>query len=145
MLPLEELLTQLRQQQVHLAVVIDEFGANVGIVTLQHIIAEVIGHLPDEFGWKRREFQRLGKSEFRVDGSLGIYEMRDLAGLEWKDQDVTTVGGYVVHRFGHLPRVGEQLRIDEYIVTVEQADTRRVRQLRFSRDPRSNSNSGCDT
>ncbi len=104
---------------------IDEFGGNVVIVTLQPIIAEVIGQLPDEFGLERREFQRLGEDEFRVDGGL--------AGLEWKDEDVTTVGGYVVHRLGHLPRVGEQVHLDDYIVTVEQADGRRVQQLRFQR------------
>jgi Mg2+/Co2+ transporter CorC len=51
--------------------------------------------------------------------------MRDLAGLEWKDEDVTTVGGYVVSRLGHLPRVGEQVHIDGYTITVEQADDRR--------------------
>jgi Mg2+/Co2+ transporter CorC len=64
---------------------------------------------------------------------MAIYEMRDLAGLEWKDEDVSTVGGYVVRRLGHLPRVGEQVRIDGYIVTVEQANDRRVQQLRFQR------------
>jgi len=62
-------------------------------------------------------------------GGMAIYEMRALVGLEWNDEDVTTVGGYVVRRLGHLPRVGEQLRIDGYIVTVEQADVRRVQQL----------------
>ncbi|HET9376057.1 MAG TPA: hemolysin family protein [Chthoniobacterales bacterium] len=143
MLPLERLLAQLRDQQAHLAAVMDEFGSNVGIVTLQHIVAEVIGQLPDEFGLKRTEFQRLGKNEFRVDSSLGIYEMRDLAGLEWRNEDVTTVGGYVVHRLGRLPRVGEQVRIDEYIVTVEQADRRRVKQLRFQRNPSSSFDSDC--
>jgi len=133
MLPLGKLLTHFRDRQAHLALVIDEFGGNAGIVTLQHIIAQVIGQLPDEFGLERREFQRLGEDEFRADGGLGIYEMRDLAGLEWKDEDVTTVGGYVVQRLGHLPRVGEQVHLDDYIVTVEQADGRRVQQLRFQR------------
>jgi hemolysin (HlyC) family protein len=56
-----------------------------------------------------------------------------LAGLEWKDEDVTTVGGYVVRRFGYLPSMGEQLRLDDHTVTVEQADGRRVQQLRFRR------------
>jgi CBS domain containing-hemolysin-like protein len=138
MLPLEKLLTHFRDRQAHLALVIDEFGSNVGIVTLQHIIIEVIGQLPDEFGLERREFQRLDEDEFRVDGGLGIREMRDLAGLEWKDEDVITVGGYVVHRLGYLPSVGEQVHIDEYIVTVEQADGRRVKQLRFQRVPKKN-------
>jgi CBS domain containing-hemolysin-like protein len=131
MMPLEMLLTRFRDQRLHLAVVLDEFGGNVGIVTLQHVIAEVIGQLADEFGLERREFQRLGEDEFLVDGGLAIHEMRDLAGLEWKDEDVSTVGGYVVRRLGHLPRVGEQVPIDGYIVTVEQADDRRVQQLRF--------------
>jgi CBS domain containing-hemolysin-like protein len=133
MLPLEKLLTRFRDRQAHLAVVVDEFGGHVGIVTLQHVIAEVIGQLPDEFGLERREFEPLDEDEFLVDGGMAIYEMRDLAGLEWKDEDVSTVGGYVVRRLGHLPRVGEQVRIDGYIVTVEQADDRRVQQLRFQR------------
>jgi CBS domain containing-hemolysin-like protein len=135
MLPLERLLKRFRDRQAHLAVVVDEFGGNVGIVTLQHVIAEVIGDMPDEFGRERREFQRISEDEFLVDGSLAIYAMRDSAGLEWEDKDVTTVGGYVVHRLGYLPRAGEQLRINGYIVTVEQADPRRVRQLRFQLIP----------
>jgi CBS domain containing-hemolysin-like protein len=133
MMPLEKLLSRFRDRQAHLAVVVDEFGGNVGIVTLQNVIAEVIGQLPDEFGLERREFQRLGEDEFLVDGSLGLYELHDLAGLEWKDEDVTTVGGYVVRRFGYLPSLGEQLRLDDYTVTVEQTDGRRVQQLRFRR------------
>jgi CBS domain containing-hemolysin-like protein len=133
MMPLENLLTLFRDRQAHLAVVVDEFGGNVGIVTLQHVIAEVIGQLPDEFGLERQEFRRLGEGEFLVDGGLGLYELHDLAGLEWKDEDVTTVGGYVVRRFGYLPSLGEQLRLDDYTVTVEQTDGRRVQQLRFRR------------
>jgi CBS domain containing-hemolysin-like protein len=131
MMPLEKLLARFRDLQAHLAVVVDEFGGNVRIVTLQQIIAELAGKLPDEFGLERPEFQRLGEEEFVVDGGLPIYELRELAGLEWKDDDVTTVGGYIVHRLGHLPRIGEQLRVDGYVITVEQADDRRVQQLRF--------------
>jgi CBS domain containing-hemolysin-like protein len=133
MMPLEKLLTRFRDQHAHLAVVVDEFGGNVGIVTLQRVVAEVIGRLPDEFGLGRRKFERLDEDGFLVDGGMAIYEMHALAGLEWKDEDVTTVGGYVVRRLGRLPRVGEQLRIDGYIVTVEQADDRRVQQLSLRR------------
>ena len=94
---------------------------------------ESLSPWPDEFGLGRRKFERLDEDGFLVDGGMAIYEMHALADLEWKDEDVTTVGGYVVRRIGHLPRVGEQLRIDGYIVTVEQADDRRVRQLSFRR------------
>jgi CBS domain containing-hemolysin-like protein len=81
MLPLERLLTHLRDRQAYLAVVVDEFGGNVGIVTLQHVIAEVIGDIPDEFGLEHPVFQRFSEDEFMMDGSLAIHEMRELAGL----------------------------------------------------------------
>ena len=116
-----------------MAVGVDEFGGNVGIVTLKDVIAEVIGQLPDEFGLERRKFHRVSENEFLVDSGLAIHEMRALAGLVLKDEDITTVGGYFVRRLGHLPRVGEQVHIDGYIVTVEQANDRRVQQLSFRR------------
>jgi CBS domain containing-hemolysin-like protein len=112
MLRLEKLLSLFRHKHAHLALVLDEYGGNAGIVTLQDVIAEVIGDMPDEFSLERQEFHQVSENEFLVDGGLAIHEMRDLAGLEWKNEDVTTVGGYVVHRLGHLPHVGEQLRVD---------------------------------
>jgi len=78
MMPLEKLLTRFRDRQAHLAVVVDEFGGNVGIVTLQHVVAEVIGRLPDEFGLGCRKFERLDEGGFLVDGGMAIYEMRAL-------------------------------------------------------------------
>jgi CBS domain containing-hemolysin-like protein len=136
MMPLEKLLTRFRARRGHLALVVDEFGASAGIVTLQGVIAEVLGPLPDEFGLERQEFERLNEEEFLVDGALPLHELGDLAGLEWKDEDVTTVGGYVIRKLGHLPSKGEQLRLDGYTVIVEQTDGRRVQQLRFRRATR---------
>jgi Hemolysins and related proteins containing CBS domains len=130
---LEKLLTCLRDRQAHLAVVVDEFGGNVGIVTIQRAIVEVIGRLPGQSGLGSDEFRRIGEDEFVVDARVATHELRDLVGLEWKDNDVTTIGGYVVHQIGHLPCAGEKVYIDGYIVTVEKADSRRVRELRFQR------------
>ena len=132
-MPLEQLLPLCRKQQAHLAVVVDEYGANVGIVTLQHVISEIIGEEPDEFGSERREFQRVSDDEFRTEGGLGLYELRDLAGVTWKSVDVSTVGGFITARFGHLPRQGEQIHVENYLVTVEQADGRRIDRLLFQR------------
>ena len=135
MMSLEKLLMRFRARRGHLVLVVDEFGASAGIVTLQDVIAEVLGPLPDEFGLdlEQQEFERLNEEEFLVDGALPLHELRDLVGVAWKDEDVSTVGGYVVRQFGHLPSKGEQLRLDGYPVTVEQTDSRRVQQLRFRR------------
>jgi CBS domain containing-hemolysin-like protein len=134
MMPLEKLLARFRSRGAHLALVADEFGASAGIVTLQDVIAKVIGPLPDEFGLERQEFRRLNEEEFLVDGTLSLHELEDLAGLKWKDEDVTTVGGYVVRQFGYLPSRGERLHLNGYSVTVEQTDGRRIQRLRFRRE-----------
>ncbi len=134
-MPLEQLLPLCRRQQAHLAVVVDEYGTNVGIVTLQHVVSEIIGEEPDEFGSERREFHRVSDNEFCVEGGLGLYELRDLAGVTWESADVSTVGGFITARFGHLPSQGEQIQIDEYLVTVEQVDRSRIERLHFERPP----------
>ena len=78
-----------------------------------------------------------------MDGALGLYELNDFTGLELESADVSTIGGYVTHLLGHLPKQGEQVRIGDYLVTVTQTDGRRVGQLHFqkaeriSRKPRS--------
>ena len=87
----------------------------------------------DEFDAENPEFRRLNANEFTVEGSLGLYELHDLAGLELESTDVSTIGGYVTHLLGHLPKQGEQVKIDNYLVTVSQTDARRVRQLHFKK------------
>ena len=65
-------MTRFRDRQAHLAPVVDEFGGNVGIVTLQHVVAEVIGRLPDESGLRRRKLEPLDEGGFLVEGSMAI-------------------------------------------------------------------------
>ncbi len=133
MMPLEKLLTFFLAKHAHLALVVDEFGGTVGIVTLDNVIEELVGEIQDEFDAEKSEFKRVNDDEFTVLGSLGLYELRDLAGLELESADVSTVGGYVTHLIGHLPKQGEHVRIEDYEVTITQTDGRRVGQLHFKR------------
>lgn len=131
MMSLEKLLNLFLTKHAHLAIVVDEFGGTVGMVTLENVLEELVGDIQDEFDAEKEEFRKLNESEFVVDGGLGLYELRDAAGLELDSADVSTIGGYVTHLLGHLPKQGEQVKIDNYCVTVSQADARRVRQLHF--------------
>ena len=80
---------------------------------------------------EKAEFRKINENEFSVDGAVGLYELHDLAGLELESADVSTIGGYVTHLLGHLPKQGEQVRIEDYLVTITQTDGRRVGQLHF--------------
>jgi Mg2+/Co2+ transporter CorC len=98
---------------------------------LENVLEELVGDIQDEFDAEKEEFRKINENEFTVDGALGLYELRDAAGLELESADVSTIGGYVTHLLGHLPKTGEQVKIDDYLVTISQADSRRVRQLHF--------------
>ena len=133
MMPLEKLLKLFLSKHAHLALVVDEFGGTVGIVTLENVLEELVGDIQDEFDFEKEEFRKINANEFSVDGALGLYELNDLAKLDLESPDVSTIGGYVTHLLGHLPKTGEQVKIDGYLVTISQADSRRVRQLHFKK------------
>lgn len=133
MMSLEKLLTFFLNKHAHLALVVDEFGGTTGIVTLDNVLEELVGEIQDEFDAEKPEFRRLNADEFTVEGSLGLYELHDLAGLELESADVSTIGGYVTHLLGHLPKQGEQVKIEDYEVTITQTDGRRVGQVHFKR------------
>ncbi|MEY2512362.1 MAG: magnesium and cobalt exporter, family [Verrucomicrobiota bacterium] len=131
MMSLEKLLNLFLTRHAHLAIVVDEYGGTVGMVTLENVLEEIVGDIQDEFDSEKAEFRKINEDEFSVDGALGLYELRDLAGLELESADVSTIGGYVTHLLGHLPKQGEHVRINDYVVTISQTDGRRVGQLHF--------------
>jgi len=135
MMPLEKLLAFFLSKHAHLALVVDEYGGTVGIVTMDNVLEELVGEIQDEFDAETSEFRRISEDEFTVQGSLGLYELQDHAGIELESADVSTVGGYVTHLLGHLPKQGERVRIEDFEVTITQTDGRRVGQLHFKRVP----------
>ena len=133
MMSLEKLLNLFLGKHAHVAVVVDEFGGTVGMVTLENVLEELVGDIQDEFDSEKEEFRKINENEFTVDGALGLYELRDAAGLDLESADVSTIGGYVIHLLGHLPKQGEQVKIDDYCITVSQTDGRRIGQLHFKK------------
>ena len=105
----------------------------MGIVTLDNVLAEIVGDIHDEFDAEQSEFKQLNPDEFEVDGMLGLYELNDLTDLELENAEVSTVGGYVTHLIGHLPKPGEQIQVGDYLVTVTKSDGRRISQLHFKK------------
>lgn len=133
MMPLEKLLNLFLTKHEHLAVVVDEYGGTVGIVTLENVLEELVGEIQDEFDTEKAEFREINENEFTVEGAVGLYELQDMAGLTLESADVSTIGGYVTHLLGHLPKQGEQVQIEDYVVTITKTDGRRVEQLHFSK------------
>src|SRR5437016_3362567 len=104
MMPIESLLKMFLSKHAHLAMVVDEFGGTVGMVTLENVLEELVGDIQDEFDAEKEEFRKINENELAVAGSLGLYELNDATGLELESADVSTIGGYVTHLLGHLPK-----------------------------------------
>ena len=135
MMPLERLLTTFLSKHAHLGIVVDEFGGTMGIVTLDNVLAEIVGDIHDEFDAEQTEFKQLNPDEFEVEGVLGLYELNDLTDLELTNAEVSTVGGYVTQLLGHLPYEGEQTRVGSYLATVTKTDGRRLEKIHFRKLP----------
>ncbi len=133
MMPIDKLLRFFLDKHVHLALAVDEYGGTVGIVTLDNVLEEIVGDIQDEFDQETSEFRRLNDDEFVVEGMLNLYELTEQAGLHIESDEVTTIGGYVTHLLGRLPKTGEKVDIEDYEVTTTRADSRRVLQLHFRR------------
>jgi len=139
MMPLEKLLKLFLSKHAHLAAVVDEFGGTVGVVTLDDVLAELVGEIQDEFDTNEKEFKVVTEDEFTVKGSLGLYELQDLVDLHLESSEVSTIGGHVTHLIGHLPKAGESVQIEDYLATITATDGRRVLEIHFKRAPRSES------
>jgi CBS domain containing-hemolysin-like protein len=135
MMSLEKLLNLFLTKHAHLAVVVDEYGGTVGMVTLENVLEEIVGDIQDEFDTEKEEFTEINENEFTVEGAVGLYELQDMADLTLESADVSTIGGYVTHLLGHLPKHGEQVQIEDYLVTITKTDGRRVEELHFRKAP----------
>ncbi len=133
MMQLEKLLNMFLTKHAHLAVVVDEYGGTVGMVTLENVLEELVGDIQDEFDTEKAEFREINENEFTLEGAVGLYELQDMADLTLESADVSTIGGYVTHLLGHLPKQGEQVKIEDYLVTITKTDGRRVEELHFQK------------
>lgn len=134
LMPLDKLLKFFLNKHAHLALVVDEFGGTIGMITLDDVLEELVGTIHDEFDTEDRAFQRLSDDEFFVDATLPLHELAELTELELESDDVSTVGGYVTEKFGRLPTLGETVEVEDgWLATVTRTDGHRIVQLQFRR------------
>jgi CBS domain containing-hemolysin-like protein len=122
-----DLLPEMQRRRIQLAVVVDEYGASQGIVTVVDIIEEIVGVIPDDRERTPSQLVRLPDGSYLVDGRLWIEELNET--LEWDlptKKDYETVAGLILASLGRIPRPGEQVTVGAYELTVVDADERRI-------------------
>ena len=130
---ISDLLRQLQQNKVHMAVVVDEYGGTQGIVTMEDIMEELVGEIWDEHDEATEDFRRQSDGSWIVLGSAGVDDLYERLGLpEDEDIDSNTVNGLVQEKTCHLPKVGDRFTLGEYDGVVTRTAKRRVTEVRLT-------------
>jgi CBS domain containing-hemolysin-like protein len=128
-LPLDKLLRRMRQERLHIAAVVDEYGGVSGIVALEDVIEEIVGQIQDEFDEEHPDVVPMGPGVWRVAGSILVMDLEEAIGLELSDRDEDTVGGLVLSELGRSPRIGDSVQVGIAEFSVLEASRRRIHLL----------------
>ncbi len=126
---LAELLREMQEQRVHMAIVIDEYGGTAGLVTIEDLVEEIVGEIVDEYDKEDPLVEPLANGALRVDAKLAIDEVNELLGVELPDDDWDTVGGLVYELTGRVPVPGETVRFASIEFQTERVTGRRIQKV----------------
>ena len=130
---LEKLLRLFLDRKLHLAVVVDEYGGTVGLVTLENIVEEIVGQIQDEFDQEQPLLTRASETSWEVAGALPLHALEELVGIPLHAEGVTTTSGWVTHKLGGFPKVGDTVNVGNCDLRVEEMEGPRVARLRVTK------------
>jgi CBS domain containing-hemolysin-like protein len=124
-----ELLREMQQQRIHMAIVVDEYGGTAGLVTIEDLIEEIVGEIVDEYDQEEPLVEPIDDRTMRVDAKMPIDEVNELLGVELPHDEWDTVGGLVFGLTGRVPAVGELVRFDSIEFRTERVTGRRIQKV----------------
>ncbi|PKM77464.1 MAG: hypothetical protein CVU90_07335 [Firmicutes bacterium HGW-Firmicutes-15] len=140
--PLDKLLNEFQKEKQQMAVVVDEYGINVGIVTMEDVLEELVGDIQDEFDEEEPDFVQQTDGSFLVAGRMTLDELQELIDLAYieNDHEYNTVAGYVINQFGKIPKEGDCIFTDSMAFEVIEMDGLRIDLIKITKKPISESN-----
>ncbi|MCU9998621.1 CNNM family magnesium/cobalt transport protein CorC [[Pasteurella] aerogenes] len=129
----DRMLKDFRSERFHMAIVVDEFGAVSGLVTIEDILEQIVGDIEDEFDEEEiADIRQLSRHTYAVRALTDIEDFNQQFGTHFADEEVDTIGGVVMQAFGYLPKRGEEIVLENLNIKVTSADSRRLIQLRVT-------------
>ncbi|HPT63012.1 MAG TPA: hemolysin family protein [Candidatus Atribacteria bacterium] len=127
-----ELLKELQQKRINMAIVLDEYGGTAGLVTIEDLLEELVGEIRDEHDRETAPYRKIGDDEYLVDASLPIESLNELLGLSLPEsEEFESVGGLIMELLGKVPEEGEMVEVGDYQLKVERMKGKRILTLRL--------------
>lgn len=131
-----ELMREMQENGVHMAIVVDEYGGTAGLVTLEDIMEEIVGEIRDEYDTSEEApYQRLGPDEFIFLGGVGLENLNELLGTHLIKDVADTLAGFIYGEIGRVPVEGEKVEVEGWVLEVQQVMRRRIRKVHVYRLP----------
>ncbi len=127
---LNVMLREFRERCQHMAIVIDEYGAAAGLVTIEDILEQIVGEIADEHDLEEEYIFRRSNRAYTVKAITPIEEFNRYFNTSFSTEEADTIGGLIVHTLGHVPKRGERVQLDRFLFEVIRADNRRVHLLK---------------
>jgi len=127
--PANDLLLELQRRGDLMAVVVDEYGGAVGIVTMEDLLEEVVGEIEDEYDRGEKPYLKMGPGRYLFNARTGLERIRELIHLEIPEGDYETLGGFILNRLGRIPKRRESIRDGDVLFIVEDADPRSIKEV----------------
>ena len=125
-----ELLREIKRESTSLAIVLDEYGSMVGVVSMEDLLEEIVGDIRDEYDQDEVEDIRLiNEGEYIAKGSVRLEEFNELTGLEIQSNDYDSIGGYMIEQLDHIPEVGEVVQTENVTLTVLSVEKQRIGEI----------------
>jgi len=123
------LLKEMQEDNVHMAVVVDEYGGAIGIVTMEDLVEEIVGEIEDEYDSPVKFYEKRGEGRYIIDAMMEIDSINEELGLDAPKGDYETLGGFVIDTIERIPRKGEMIAAEPYLITIADATERMVKSV----------------
>ena len=128
-----ELFIEMKNNSVPMAIVLDEYGATAGLVTLEDLIEEIVGEIRDEYDEDElNSIKKIGDGEYMIEASIKLDDLNDVLGTEFESEDYDSLGGYLIGLLDRLPEEGETIEENGYTFSVVSVDKNRIEKIKMS-------------
>ncbi|MFZ2488416.1 MAG: hemolysin family protein [Anaerolineae bacterium] len=126
----DDLLQELQQRRVHMAIVVDEYGGTAGVVTIEDLLEEIVGDIQDEYDSETPMSHKVDEREFVFDGQIRIDEVNEILDVDLPSEENDTLGGFIYSELGAMPAVGSRVVYENLTLEVQKVEGRRIVQVR---------------
>ncbi|GAB6138331.1 hemolysin family protein [Halanaerobaculum tunisiense] len=127
----DNLLSELKKEKIHMAIILDEYGGTAGLVTIEDLLEEIVGDIQDEYDEEEKLIKMIEEDELLVDGRVDIDEINQVLGANLPEEDYETISGFILSMLGYVPEAGEKIEFEDLTIEVEKVVQRRISQVKI--------------